>query len=105
MTHLLEAQGLVKRYGARTVVDGVDVVVDAGEIVALIGPNGAGKTTTVEMMLGVRQPDGGTVTYALADARRGVGAQLQNTPFFSRPQHRGQPRAVCRFLRFAFVRS
>lgn len=54
MKHLIEAQGLTKRYGQRTVVRDVDLVVDRGEIVALIGPNGAGKTTTVEMMLGVR---------------------------------------------------
>ena len=82
MTHLIEAKGLTKRYGRRTVVRDVDVVVDKGEIVALIGPNGAGKTTTIEMMLGVRQPDGGTVTCSLTDARKGTGAQLQNTPFF-----------------------
>ena len=82
MTHLIEAKGLTKRYGRRTVVRDVDLVVDKGEIVALIGPNGAGKTTTIEMMLGVRQPDGGTVTCSLTDARKGTGAQLQNTPFF-----------------------
>ncbi len=82
MKHLIEARGLTKRYGQRTVVRDVDLVVHRGEIVALIGPNGAGKTTTVEMMLGVRQPDGGTVACSLADARKGTGAQLQNTPFF-----------------------
>lgn len=82
MTALVEASNLSKRYGRRTVVEGVDLIVNRGEIVALIGPNGAGKTTTVEMMLGVRQPDGGTVTYSFDDARKALGAQLQNTPFF-----------------------
>ncbi|MEE8602299.1 ABC transporter ATP-binding protein [Euzebya tangerina] len=52
---------LVKRYGRRTVVDGVSLTVDAGQAVALLGPNGAGKTTTVECIEGFRQPDGGQI--------------------------------------------
>ncbi len=52
--------GLVKRYGPRTVLDGVSLTVAAGELVALLGPNGAGKTTTVEIVEGYRQADGGT---------------------------------------------
>ena len=57
----IAADGLVKRYGARTVVDGLDLDVAAGELVALLGPNGAGKTTTVELIEGYRRPDGGSV--------------------------------------------
>ncbi len=52
---------LVKRYGARTVVDGVSADVRTGEVVGLLGPNGAGKTTTFYMVVGLVRPDGGTV--------------------------------------------
>ena len=54
-------EGLVKRYGHRTVVDGVSFEVRGGELVALLGPNGAGKTTTVETVEGYRRPDAGRV--------------------------------------------
>jgi ABC-2 type transport system ATP-binding protein len=53
--------GLVKRFGSVTAVDGVDLAVRPGEIVAFLGPNGAGKTTTIDMMLGFSRPDAGTV--------------------------------------------
>lgn len=61
---VLDARGLVKRFGATTAVDGVDVVVRAGERVGLLGPNGAGKTTTLLMLLGAITPDAGTVEIA-----------------------------------------
>jgi ABC-2 type transport system ATP-binding protein len=54
-------EGLVKRYGDRTVLDGVSLSIAAGELVALLGPNGAGKTTTVEIVEGYRRADGGRV--------------------------------------------
>ncbi|MBN1460533.1 MAG: ATP-binding cassette domain-containing protein, partial [Armatimonadetes bacterium] len=47
------AQGLIKRYGRRAVVDGVDLEVSRGETVGLLGPNGAGKTTTFYLMVGL----------------------------------------------------
>lgn len=53
--------GLIKRYGPRTVLDGVSLSVGAGELVAILGPNGAGKTTTVEIIEGYVRPDGGSV--------------------------------------------
>src|ERR671932_2318502 len=57
--------GLVKRFGTGnrqvTAVDGVDLAVRPGEIVAFLGPNGAGKTTTIDMMLGFSKPDEGSV--------------------------------------------
>ncbi|HXP91657.1 MAG TPA: ABC transporter ATP-binding protein [Fibrobacteria bacterium] len=57
----LEARAVVKRYGALTAVDGVDLSIAAGESVALLGPNGAGKTTLVEMLEGLVSPDGGRI--------------------------------------------
>jgi ABC-2 type transport system ATP-binding protein len=74
--------GLAKHYGRIRAVDGVDLMVVPGEVVALLGPNGAGKSTTVDMMLGLITPDAGTVTVfgrRPRDAvREGiVGAMLQ----------------------------
>jgi ABC-2 type transport system ATP-binding protein len=75
-------QGLRKHYGEVRAVDGVDLVIAPGEVVALLGPNGAGKSTTVDMMLGLTRPDQGAVTIfgatpqeAVADGR--IGAMLQ----------------------------
>lgn len=64
---LLSARGLVKNYGSRRVVDGVDFEVFPGEIVGLLGPNGAGKTTTFRMTCGLIDADAGTVTLADKD--------------------------------------
>jgi ABC-2 type transport system ATP-binding protein len=58
---VIEVTRLVKRYGPRTVLDGVDLHVGPGELVALLGPNGAGKTTLVEIVEGFRSWDGGEV--------------------------------------------
>ena len=53
--------GLVKRYGTKTAVDGLDLRVQTGTITAVLSPNGAGKTSTIECCEGYRRPDGGTV--------------------------------------------
>jgi len=58
---MLDVQGLVKIYGRRRVVDGVDFQVNAGEIVGLLGPNGAGKTTSFRMACGMVEPNAGKV--------------------------------------------
>ena len=77
---------LRKRYGAVEAARGVSFKVQEGEIFGLLGPNGAGKTTTVECLLGLRQPDGGTIHICGIDARREpakvkqrIGAALQTT--------------------------
>jgi ABC-2 type transport system ATP-binding protein len=57
----VDVRGLVKRYGPRTAVDGLDLQVRTGTVLALLGPNGAGKTSTVEVCEGFRAADGGTV--------------------------------------------
>jgi ABC-2 type transport system ATP-binding protein len=83
---VVSVRGLVKAYGNRRVVDGLDLDVAAGQIVGLIGANGAGKTTTVECIQGLRRPDAGTLRVfgldplADADRLRGmVGSQLQSS--------------------------
>jgi lipopolysaccharide export system ATP-binding protein len=58
---ILEARGLEKTYGRRKVVDGVNFVVEPGEIVGLLGPNGAGKTTSFRITCGMVEPDAGQV--------------------------------------------
>lgn len=58
---MLHAEGLVRRYGDRTVLHGVDVRADAGHVVAILGPNGAGKTTLLSLLAGLQDPDAGSV--------------------------------------------
>ncbi|WP_426595425.1 ABC transporter ATP-binding protein [Cellulomonas sp. McL0617] len=81
----LEISGLVKRYGSRAVVDGIDLVAQPGQVTAVLGSNGAGKTTTIECCEGLREPDAGTVRVLgldpLTDARTlrpRVGVMLQD---------------------------
>jgi ABC-2 type transport system ATP-binding protein len=56
----LSVSGLTKRYGRRTVVDGLDIELPSGVVAGFIGPNGAGKTTTMAMLLGLVRPSAGT---------------------------------------------
>ena len=57
----VEARGLVKRFGAKTAVDELDLVVPEGSWFGMVGPNGAGKTTTIKMIVGLLRPDAGDV--------------------------------------------
>ncbi|NJK90583.1 MAG: LPS export ABC transporter ATP-binding protein [Blastochloris sp.] len=61
MTEIIRAEGLVKTYGERNVVNGVSFEVNAGEVVGLLGPNGAGKTTTFNMVVGLVRPSAGNI--------------------------------------------
>ncbi|HEU5287918.1 MAG TPA: ABC transporter ATP-binding protein [Candidatus Limnocylindria bacterium] len=61
---LLEARGIVAGYGGREVLRGCDLVIDAGEIVAVVGPNGAGKSTLLKVCAGLLRPAGGAVRIA-----------------------------------------
>src|SRR5262245_46326847 len=67
---ILEAEGLVKTYGSRKVVDGVGFTVGVAEVVGLLGPNGAGKTTSFRMTCGMIEPDRGQVILNDIDVTR-----------------------------------
>ena len=76
---LLRAEGLVKSFRSRKVVKGVSVEVAAGEVVGLLGPNGAGKTTIFDMIVGLMQPDEGSITLN--------GAPITSLPMFKRARN------------------
>ena len=87
----LAASGLVKIYGDRTVVNGMNVKCSCGEIVGILGPNGAGKTTTFYMVVGLVKPDSGKVVFRGEDitslpvykrARKGIGYLAQEASVF-----------------------
>lgn len=61
MSAVIEARGIVKRYGRIPAVDGVDLSVEKGEVFGLLGPNGSGKTTTILLLLGLTEPTAGTI--------------------------------------------
>ena len=88
---VLRAEGLVKRYGKRTVVNNVSFNVRQGEIVGLLGPNGAGKTTSFYMTTGLVNPNGGRIFLGEEDitkypvykrARAGIGYLAQEASVF-----------------------
>jgi ABC-2 type transport system ATP-binding protein len=85
----ISVNGLTKRYGDHTAVDGVSFSIAVGETFGILGPNGAGKTTTLEMIEGLRKPDAGEVFVldqpVWPDPRAiqaRIGVQLQNTNLF-----------------------
>ncbi|MCX4968636.1 ABC transporter ATP-binding protein [Streptomyces sp. NBC_00654] len=87
---VVRVEGLVKRYGAKTALDGLDLTVPAGAVTAVLGPNGAGKTTTVETCEGYRRPDAGTVRVLGLDPvteaeklRPRIGVMLQSGGVYS----------------------
>ena len=59
---MIEVQGLTKRYGEKTAVDGLTFGIEPGMVTGFLGPNGAGKTTTMRCILGLDYPDAGTIT-------------------------------------------
>lgn len=62
---VVRARGLVKRFGDKTVYDGLDFTMYRGDKIALVGPNGAGKSTLLKMIAGVETPDAGTIDYGV----------------------------------------
>jgi len=89
----LEVKGLMKSYGRRMVVRGVEAHVKPGEVVGLLGPNGAGKTTCFQMIMGLVRPDAGTIILngenvtkkpMYERARHGIGYLAQEPSIFRR---------------------
>ncbi|RDS84700.1 ABC transporter ATP-binding protein [Dyella monticola] len=75
--------GAVKRYGSLTALDGVDLVLQRGELLAVLGPNGAGKSTSISLLLGLMEPDQGRAELfgmdpVQIDACRRIGVMLQS---------------------------
>jgi len=103
----ITAAGLVKSYGGRRVVNEVSFEVARGEVVGLLGPNGAGKTTSFYMVMGLVQPDGGTIK--LGDqsisrwpmhqrARAGIGYLAQDASVFRKLSVEDNLRAILQLM-------
>jgi ABC-2 type transport system ATP-binding protein len=87
----IAVSGLTKRYGSHVAVDGVTFDVREGEAFGILGPNGAGKTTTLEMIEGLRKPDGGDIAVLGRPVwpepravQQLIGVQLQSTTLFDK---------------------
>ncbi|MCA9242882.1 MAG: LPS export ABC transporter ATP-binding protein [Phycisphaerales bacterium] len=107
---LLRAEGLVKAYGGRVVVDRVSYHVDEAEIVGLLGPNGAGKTTSFRITVGMVRPEGGKVYLQDREitrlpmykrARRGIGYLSQEPSVFQRLSVEDNLMAICETMRMS----
>ena len=86
----IRVRNLTKSFGGRRVVDGLSLDVQKGQVFALLGHNGAGKSTTIDLILGLKSPEGGTAKILGMDAAKNrkqvferVGVQLQHTQYQS----------------------
>jgi ABC-2 type transport system ATP-binding protein len=97
--------GLTKRFGDRTVVDGVELAIPNGSVCGFVGPNGAGKTTTIRMLLGLVRPTAGSGSIlggSLADPAtylHKVGALIEAPAFYPQLSGRGNLKALARLGR------
>ena len=97
---MIEAEGLMKRYGETQALAGVDFAVPAGTILGLLGPNGAGKTTAVRILTTLARPDAGRATVAgidvvqhPAEVRRHIGVAAQDATLGRAPDRPPEPGA------------
>jgi ABC-2 type transport system ATP-binding protein len=97
---VIEVEGLEKTYGNLRAVDGISLSVGTGEFFGILGPNGAGKTTALEIIEGLREPDGGSVSLLgqsvwprNLDLLPRIGVQLQSSAFFDHLTTREQVHA------------
>lgn len=91
MGNVVKVSDLTKKYGSLLAVDNISFAIEKGEIFGLLGPNGAGKTTTVEMIIGLRKPDSGSIQVCGIDALKEpssikeiIGVQLQSTTLYDK---------------------
>jgi ABC-2 type transport system ATP-binding protein len=89
MADAIRAEGLTKVYGGARAVDGIDVVIEKGEVCGFLGPNGAGKTTTIGMMVGLIEPtagkcyiNGAEVSRNLLEVKRTIGYLPEGVGFY-----------------------
>jgi len=111
---ILKTEGLVKRFGQRTVVKGVSIELRTGEIVGLLGPNGAGKTITFYMITGLLRPNKGKIYLDEEDitnmpiyerAKRGIGYLPQEPSIFRKLTVEENLWAILQFLPFSSDRE
>ena len=100
---ILKTENITKKYGNRTVVKGVSIELNQGEIVGLLGPNGAGKTTSFYMMVGLINPNSGKIILDDVDitkepvykrARNGIGYLAQEASVFRKMSVENNIKAV-----------
>jgi ABC-2 type transport system ATP-binding protein len=105
MDSLILVQGIKKSYQGRSILNGVSLEIKPKEVLAIIGPNGVGKTTTVEIILGMRNYDSGSIQYSEVDIKKDLGAQLQNTPTFYNLTVEENIRMFCSFYNVKEIKS
>jgi ABC-type multidrug transport system ATPase subunit len=104
MDKVIEVNGLVKRYGDLTAVDGVSFDVYAGDVYGFLGPNGAGKSTTIRMLLSLIKPDAGSIRLFGKDIRQNhdfvmqrVGCIVEKPDFYKFLSAKDNLRALARY--------
>ena len=106
-TLAVSTAGLTKRFGGRTVVDGVDLAIPRGTVCGFVGPNGAGKTTTIRMLLGLIRPSAGTGTIMGGSLTSPhsylakVGALIESPAFYPQLSGRDNLKALAKLGRIS----
>ena len=78
----IQAIDIEKSYKRSKIVKGINLAIKQNEILAIIGPNGAGKSTVIEILIGLKDADAGTINYWVDAYKEKIGVQLQIAPFF-----------------------
>jgi len=100
MTNIIQFENMHKCFGKTAAVDGLDLEVPEGRILAFLGPNGAGKTTTIKTMLNLYQPDEGRVSVLGVDSRKLKPQQFRSIGYVSENQQLPEWMTVGGFLRY-----